>query len=422
VKPRIVICCLVLLGAILAVPGCGDPSAGGATGTVPATTPGDPSGTASPGTPITALSTTSVPTTASTTTSTTLAPAARILQGMTLRQKAAQVLLLAFDGTTVLPSTSGLLADGPPGGFLLLSNNVTGAAQLLSLTAALQEEAAAAGSQVGLFIAVDQEGGPVRRIREGVTSVPAARTLGDTSSPAEAGGLAAVTAEELLALGVNMNLAPVADVVSDPDSFLYRRSYGGDPALVAGFAAAVTQAFVDNGIIAVVKHFPGHGSAPGDSHSGAVVSTAGEAEFRTVHLPPFAASIEAGAECVMVGHIVATAYDSDAPASRSARVIEGLLRTELGFAGVVVADDLEMEAAGSDSETYPGGTAVAALSAGCDLLISAGPLARQQVLLDAIVDAVGTERLSQERLDEAVLRILALKLRHGIASPVARRP
>ena len=346
-------------------------------------------------------------------TTTQPSPGEQILERMNLRQKAAQVLLLTIDGTALSPSTQALLAEGPPGGILLLERNVTGATQVRALTMALQQEAALVGSGVGLFVAVDQEGGLVQRIHEGVPAVPAARSLGDESTPAVAAGLATKTAGGLVALGVNMNLAPVADVVDDKTSFLYRRTYGGDATLVAAFVAAVTEAFTRGGLISVVKHFPGHGSASGDSHRENVISSATQTDFETVHLPPFRAAIEAGAEGVMMAHLVATAYDPERPASQSGVVIGGLLRGNLGFDGLVVADDLEMAAAGAAG---PGEAAVAALEAGCDLLISTGTAARQREVLEAIVKAVETGRLAPSRLDQAVLRVLALKLRHGIVA------
>jgi beta-N-acetylhexosaminidase len=366
----------------------------------------------------------SVPTTTPAPTTEQLTPAEMILHEMTLREKAAQVLLLAFDGTTLLPATERLLAETPPAGLLLLSWNVVEAEQLAALTAALQDAATAGGSKVRLFIAADQEGGPVQRIRSGAPIIPAARVLGEAYSLEEARRLAQETAGCLLELGVNMNLAPVADVVSDPDSFLYRRTYGGDPTLVSDFVEAVAGASLRAGLIPVVKHFPGHGSASGDTHGEVVISEATQTEFATNHLLPFKAAFAAGVECVMVAHIVVTTYDPDRPASLSSAVVEGLLRDGLGFSGLVVADDLEMAAAAG---TNPGGNssggsdigelAVSALEAGCDLLISTGTLQRQQMMMDAIVEAVESGRLTKERLDEAVLRMLETKLRHGLTAP-----
>jgi beta-N-acetylhexosaminidase len=434
-KCRLIMWCIVTCLCAVMGSGCNGLSDGGTSAAQTPTTTLLPAATEA------AAEAASTTTLVLSTTTTTLSPAEQLLAGMTLRQKAAQVLLLAIDGTTLSASTQQLLAGGPPGGILLLGQNITGSAQTQALTEDLQNAAVAAGSKIGLFIAVDQEGGLVQRVDEGVPEVPRARKLGETSTPEEAALLAAETAQGLLAQGVNMNLAPVADVVDDADSFLYPRTYGGDAGQVSEFVAAVTRAYEQSGLIAVVKHFPGHGSASGNTHGDRVVSDATEAEFETIHLPPFQAAIEAGAEGVMMAHIVATAYDPEEPASRSDPIIEGLLREDLGFTGLVVSDDLEMAAAtasaattstaaasgarpeGQQQPTALGSAAVAALRAGCDLLICTGVLARNLEVLDAIVAAVESDEELSARLDEAVLRILEVKLRHKITpSAVAPRP
>jgi beta-N-acetylhexosaminidase len=233
--------------------------------------------------------------------------------------------------------------------------------------------------------------------------------------------LAHATAAGLLDQGVNMVLAPVADVVADESSFLFTRSYGDDPGTVSDFVAAVTQGFADAGVMTVVKHFPGHGSAPENSHTSAPVSSATVDEFEEVHLPPFQAAISAGASGVMLGHFVVPAYDELHPASQSPAIIGDLLRGDLGFHGLAVSDDLEMSAAagrsgeiGTATPAQLGETAVAALAAGCDLLITTGTYQRQLVIRQAIVNAVTAGSLSPERLDEAVERILALKAAHSL--------
>ena len=327
---------------------------------------------------------------------------------MTLEEKAAQVLLVVFDGTEPSPEILGWLDEGPVGGVLLLARNVVDAAQVKALVAALQAEAARSAPAVALFVAVDQEGGPVQRLKDGVRQVAAARVLGETATPEEAAAEAHEVARDLLGLGINMNLAPVADVVADPDSFLYQRSYSGDPRVVAAFAGAVVRAYQDEGLVSVVKHFPGHGSATGDTHTGSAVADAPRADFEAVHLVPFRAAVAAGVDGVMMAHILAPAFDPDHPASMSSALIGGLLRQELGFQGLVVADDLEMAAAGVE---HP---AVEALRAGCDLLITTGTYPNQRKAYDDIVAAVRSGDLDQTRLDDAVKSILRLKLRSRI--------
>jgi len=391
----------------------------------------------------------STETPAESTTTTTLSRAQLTLDDMTLREKAAQVLLVTFSGTQLSEKTSALLAAGPPGGLLILGHNVTDAAQMQVFTSALQRTAAATGSPVGLFIAVDQEGGTVQRIKQGVPELPSARKMGTESTPSKAYFFAIETARGLRAQGINMNLAPVADVVADESSFLYSRTYSGDPVLVSEFVTAVIEAHHEQGIIAVVKHFPGHGSASGNTHTEGAVSGASKQDFETVHLVPFRAAMSAGVEAVMAAHIVAAPYDPANPASLSGVVINDLLRSELGFEGLVIADDVSMAAALDRATPDPAtlatmsnasdqvadqasqaeepteerilvakevGALVAALNAGCDLLILTELETRAQAVLDGLVAAVQQGEISQARLDEAVLRILELKYRYDIVA------
>ncbi|GAB4241960.1 MAG: hypothetical protein Kow00129_00110 [Thermoleophilia bacterium] len=261
-----------------------------------------------------------------------------------------------------------------------------------------------------LLIAVDQEGGPVTRIEEGVPALPAAREVGLTQTPEEAGATAKETAAALLALGVNTNLAPVADVVKDPDHFLYERSYSGDAVQVAKFVEAVVTGYRESGLICAIKHFPGHGAGAGDTHEGSAAANVTPEEWRRTHLPPFAAAVAAGAPLVMTAHLTAPAFDPENPASQSTAVIEDLLRRELGFEGVVITDDLSMAAAGAD----PGEAAVRSLVAGADLLILSATGSTPRAVQIDISEAVQSGRLSRARLAEAVQRVLELKREFGL--------
>jgi beta-N-acetylhexosaminidase len=347
---------------------------------------------------------------------------------MTLEEKAAQVLLVGFDNDGAVPGRGilELLEVGPVGGVLLLGYNVESEQQLRDLISAMQEEAADGPSGIPLFVAVDQEGGPVQRIKDGVEPTPAARVLGRESSPEAARALAARVGADLAALGVNMNLAPVADVVSDPKSFLFQRTYSGDPREVAAFCEAVVVGYQEGsagldtseeaspGVIACAKHFPGHGSAGGDTHEQDAVSKASSEDFAESHFVPFEAAIAAGVDAIMMAHIRAAVFDDRNPASLSVTVIEGILRGELGFDGLVISDDLEMAAAGSTDSATAFPPAVAALRAGCDLLVTTGVYRDQRAILAGIAEAVRAGDLDEARLDEAVLRILSLKIERGL--------
>jgi len=337
-----------------------------------------------------------------------LDPVPGLVASMSAREKSAQLLLIGFAGADVSPELRTLLEQGPVGGVILFDRNIRSGSDLVALTSLLQESARRGGSGIPLLVAIDQEGGPVRRIREGVPEVPAARTLGESASPDEARTLATESAKALLALGINTNLAPVADVVSDSTSFLYRRTYSGDPDVVSAYVAAVIEGQEAAGLVSVVKHFPGHGSAPGDSHAGAVWSEVGRGEFEEVHLRPFREAVTAGVPVVMLSHVVAPALGSEAPSSVSSEVVR-LLRDDLGFAGVVLTDDMEMSGSAG-----AGNAAVAAVRAGVDMVLVGHSAREQSDALEALTLAAGMGSLSPSRLDEAVTRVLRLKIAFGL--------
>ncbi len=329
---------------------------------------------------------------------------------MTLREKASQVFLVRFKGKSMEKGDAGLLInDGPYGGFVLIEGNIGTADVVRALTTGMQQAAKATGSPLQLLITADQEGGS-SGITDGVPKVPSARILAGTSTPEQAESLAAGTAKGLLGLGLNMNLAPVADVAA-PGNLMSRRSFGSEPGVVSGFVAAVVRGYEANGLIAVVKHFPGHGSTDGNTHNGPVFSDAGIETFEEVHLPPFRAAIVAGTEAIMLSHIIVEAYDPDNPASRSPAIIR-LLREDLGFEGLIVTDSLTMMAAQTD--IGPEGACVASLKAGCDMLVAMPTAGKVMSMRNAVVAAVENGELSEERLDEAVLRVIEMKLKHGL--------
>ncbi len=340
---------------------------------------------------------------------------AELVAELSLRQKASQVLMLGFPEDALRTAGSTLLQmleEAPPGGVILYGRNVGSPGEVRELTERLQQAAKQTGAPA-LLVAVDQEGGPIRRIEEGVPAVPSARSLGEERSPSYAGDLASRQAHALLELGVNSNLAPVADVVSDPASFLFERTYSADAREVSDYVAAIVGAQEDAGLISVVKHFPGHGAALGDTHEGSAQVEGSLEELRDVHLLPFSAAIAAGAPAVMVAHIAVAALgeDESVPASRSSAVIQGQLREELGFQGVVITDDLEMGAVGDPAEA-----AVQSLAAGADLLILGHSPEVQLAVLQSIENAVGEGRLAPSRLDEAVTRVYQLKRDYGLLS------
>ncbi|WP_028648450.1 glycoside hydrolase family 3 protein [Nocardiopsis sp. CNT312] len=335
-----------------------------------------------------------------------LAP--ELLAEMDLDDKIGQLMVLSAQGTSPEENAAQIEAYRP-GGLIYFTANLAGTGEIVRMSNGLQELAAQQGAGVPLFLGIDQEQGLVSRLTAG-TRFPDAMAVGATRDPAMAELLAATTAEELAALGINLDYAPVADVNTDPDNpVIGIRSFGSDPALVAEMAVAEAGAFAEGGVASVVKHFPGHGDTDVDSHTGLPVIDLPREEWEAGHLPPFRAAVDAGVDAIMTAHVVMPQLDADTPATLSPEIIGGVLREELGYDGVVTTDALNME--GVRQGHTDGEIAVRAIEAGVDqLLMPPDPAAA----LEALRTAVREGRLTEERIDESVLRILALKEERGV--------
>jgi beta-N-acetylhexosaminidase len=330
-----------------------------------------------------------------------------------LAARAGELLICGFDGTEPSAEILELIRAGL-GGVILFRKNCVDAFQVLELTNHLQEAARAAGHERPLLIAIDQEQGRVVRITEGVTVFPAMGAIARAGEPALIGRVAEAVGRELLAVGVNWNLAPVADVLSVPGCPVGDRSFGADPAAVAAMAAAYVRGAVRAGIRTSAKHFPGHGATGKDSHVTTPTVGRTREELERCDLVPFRAAIAAGVSSVMTTHITFPALDPDAPATVSTAILERLLRGDLGFEGVVISDDLEMAGIALKA-SLPAG-ALAALRAGCDVLIVSRMLLPQRDipgLLAGVRRAVAEGAIRPERVSAALRRIR--RLREGLA-------
>ncbi|WP_232291662.1 glycoside hydrolase family 3 protein [Frankia sp. QA3] len=289
-----------------------------------------------------------------------------------------------------------------------LPDNVVAPGQVLGLTAGLQGAAA-----IPLLVAVDQEQGPVMRIRDGVTLLPDQLAQGASGRDADARDAARVTGADLRALGINVDFAPDADVNTNPaNPVIGERSFGDDPAAVARLTAAAVSGFTSAGVAAAAKHFPGHGSTSVDSHLDLPVVASSRERLDAVDLAPFRAAIAAGVPMVMMGHLLATALDGASPASLSGEVVTTLLRRQLGFDGVIVTDALNMAAI---TKRYPPGeAAVRAVLAGNDLLLMPPRLVEAR---DGLLAALRTGRIPASRVDDSARRVLHLKWRLAHAAP-----
>jgi beta-N-acetylhexosaminidase len=317
-----------------------------------------------------------------------------------LDRLALKVLLPGFPGTTLHPEVARLFEEGL-GGVCLFAGNMPARA----LTDAIR------GAAEQAVLAVDEEGGDVTRLHASTGSpVLGHAALGVVDDVDLTRRTAAMIGGELSAAGVTMNLGPVADVNSNPDNpVIGVRSFGSDPSLVARHVTAYVEGLHSAGLAACAKHFPGHGDTHEDSHLALPRVAATLEELRERELVPFLAAVDAGVDAVMTSHLVVSALD-ERPATLSAPVLR-LLREDLGFAGVVVSDALDM--AGASAGRGIPAAAVAALAAGCDLLCLGAekdvPLVR--AVQQAVVGAVASGALAESRLQEAAARVAGLARR-----------
>ena len=321
-----------------------------------------------------------------------------------LSELAAAVLQPGFVGTTAPDWVRRWLGEGL-GGVALFARNVESPAQVAALTAQLRAE------RPDVLVAIDEEAGDVTRFesRHG-SSRPGNLALGAIDDVRLTEEVARDLGVELANAGITLNYAPDVDVNSNAaNPVIGVRAFGAEPQLVARHAAAFVRGLQEAGVAACAKHFPGHGDTSVDSHHDVPLIDRDRAQLAACELPPFRAAIEAGVQVVMTGHLVVPAYDDDLPATLSPRILEGLLREELGFDGLIVTDGIEMQ--GVRRRFGLAGATVRALAAGVDAICVGGDHAdeRTAVLLrDAIVAAVRSGELREERLREAVARVRRL--------------
>lgn len=338
--------------------------------------------------------------------------AQEILDGMTLDEKLCQLFVVTPDALTGLsPATAAgdatreALERTPVGGLVYFAQNIVSAEQVTQMLQTTQSY-----SKIPLLLGVDEEGGRVSRLSGvGLTDV-----LDPMATYGAAGDTAAVEAMgkklggQVKGAGFNVDFAPVADIVTNPNNTeIGDRSFSSDPAVASDMVAAMTRGLQEGGVLACLKHFPGHGSTKTDSHDGAATVDKTLPQLRQEDLKPFMSGIAAGADMVMVGHLTVPTMD-DVPASLSRKIVTNLLRYDLGFRGVIVTDGLQMQALAQYAD---GEKAVLALAAGNDMLLEISDVPGTVAAIEkALVD--GT--LTQAALDQSVLRILQLKLAHGI--------
>ena len=331
------------------------------------------------------------------------------MQTLSLRRKIGQLLMAGFDGLEPDAQIERLIRSHHLGGVILFRRNIADPDQVAALNRRLQQRNAEQ-SDIPLMIAVDQEGGVVARLEEGVTPLPSALAFRAAGRVADCESLTCVANEELHLLGFNVNFAPVLDVNNNRrNPVIGVRAYGETVAEVCEYGLAALRGVQAAGMAATAKHFPGHGDTDVDSHLGLPRVPHDRARLDTVELAPFRAAIAAGVDAIMSAHVVFPAVepDPDTPSTLSRAVMTDLLRRELGFAGVVFTDCLEMAAIADGIGVVEG--ALRAFKAGADVLLVSHREDRQVAVIEVLVAAVENGEISETRIDESLARILALK-------------
>ena len=344
-----------------------------------------------------------------------------------IKDRVGQMFMIGFDGCKVSKELMDIVQHYNIGGVILFSRNINDPIQLANLCNDLQN----LSPDTPLFLSVDQEGGRVSRLKEPFTQFPPAGILGEIFEK-ELGeikkegkdstefsyekyktvelvhDLGGILARELRSVGINMDLAPVLDVNTNPDNpVIGDRSFGADPYVVSTLGNAFIKGLQENGVIPTGKHFPGHGDTELDSHKQLPVVKHNIKRLKGIELKPFMEAIGKGLEAIMTAHVLYPAWDISMPATLSKRILKGLLRKKLGFKGLIISDDMEM---GAIAQNYPIGEAtVNAIKAGIDIILIGNNIGKQKKAVQSILEAIDEGKLSEARIEESIKRIIEVK-------------
>jgi len=323
-----------------------------------------------------------------------------------------QALVIGFAGTEVPPMIREALAAGQLGGLILFKRNIESAAQVHELLSGLRYPA-----ELPPLLAVDQEGGRVARLRDPVVTLPPMRALGETATEAQLRDTGETLGRQLAALGFTMDFAPVLDVDSNPaNPVIGDRAFGPTPESVIARALPFAAGLRAGGVLPCGKHFPGHGDTDVDSHLALPRLTHERGRLDAVELAPFRAAVAAGLEALMTAHVLFDALDPELPATLSRTVLQGLLREELGYEGLIISDDLEMKAVADRWGVAD--SAVRAIDAGCDTLLVCSDVDAAFEAREALAARARGDEAFAARLEDGCARSLALR-RARPPAPVA---
>jgi len=324
-----------------------------------------------------------------------------------IRKQIGQLFLVGFDGYTVPSDFKKAIQEFNIGGTIYFRRNAESPVQLAMLSNSLQFECRLKDSPP-LLISIDHEGGKVNRLSPPFTQFPGMDLLGEIGSPKLAFHLGLAMGEELAAIGVNVDFAPVADVLTNPKNpIMAGRAFSSDPEMCAKMGSGVCRGLQKAGVAAVAKHFPGHGDTSEDSHLTLPFVDRNLEDCEKIEFIPFRRLIRSRVEAIMTAHLINKSLDPDLPATLSPKIINDVLRAQLRFQKLVFSDDMEMKAIADNYGVEE--SAIMAIQAGCDMLIYRGDAGFPVAAYEALVKAVETKKISKERIEVSAQRILNLK-------------
>jgi beta-N-acetylhexosaminidase len=330
-----------------------------------------------------------------------------------LHRRIGQLAIVGFEGYAIPPELVALAREFDLAGILLFKRNVESPEQVAEVALRAKDLA----RELPLWVSVDQEGGRVARLRAPLTEWPPVATLGRAGRDDLAARFARALALELAVVGFSLDFAPVLDVLtSSRNPAIGDRAIADEAETVGRLGAVIARELQGRAVASCGKHFPGHGDTTVDSHLELPVVEHPPERFREIDFPPFRAAIEADIAGIMVGHLLVPAFDEQRPASLSPAIVEGVLRQELGFEGLVFTDDMEMKAISAHHTRER--AAVGAIAAGCDTLLLCGTdIQGHAAALEAIVHAVEREELPYKRVEDALARQHRAKGRFASVKP-----
>lgn len=335
---------------------------------------------------------------------------------MTLEEKVGQMMFYGVNGTNVDDKVVNLFEDQHAGGIILyghrnfwgssLDNNVK---YVNSIKKANRQN-----SDILLFIGFDEEGGSMSQLPQELMRTPSKGELGNTNDSSLATGIGAGTAKKLKLLGINTDFGTVLDINTNKNNpIIGVRSYGSTKEKVTEFGINELKAIQNEGVIPTVKHFPGHGDTEVDSHLGLPSLNHDLNRLKSTELVPFQTAINNGVDMVMTAHIMLPQIDKEYPATMSKKILTDLLRDEMGYKGVIITDDLEMQAISKNWDL--GEAAIKSVEAGADILLVCHTIENQQKVYNAVVQGVNDGKIDENRIDESVRRILRLKYQYKLS-------